>query len=151
MRQEEFKKFAWKRIIRDGPRNTFEEVLRVSVIHLLGAALLVSAPSYSAELSDAPHIERLNRVFIGVPNQLTLPPGFSGLVDSSDAGCCEQTPHIDAANNVDSPKNHSGDDGGAETSVGLRSAVDQSLLPVMQTIREGDRSNPNGARIGRQR
>ena len=95
-----------------------EAAVRVYAICFLGTALLVSAPSYGAEVSDAPHGERLDRVFIGVPTQLTLPPVSPSPVDSSDAGCCEQAPKIDAADSFDSPKNHSEKDGSAaETSV----------------------------------
>lgn len=151
MRQEEEKKFAWKQIFETKAGNILETAVRVYAICLLGAALLVSAPSYGAEVTEAPYVEHLNRVFIGVPNQLTLPPAFPAPVDSPDAGYCEQTTHLDAANSVEIPKNHSGENGGAETSVGVRSAVDQSLVPAMQTTREGYRSSPNEGRTGRQR
>ena len=116
MRQEE--------VFEGGLGNMLETAVRVCAVCLLGAALLVSAPSHGAEVTEAPHVERLDRVFIGVPNQLTLPPGSLAPVDSPDAGCCEQQPHIDAADRFDSPKDHSQKAG---------SAVE---IPVHATTRE---------------
>ena len=105
MRQEE--------VFEGGLGNMLETAVWVYAVCLLGAALLVSAPSHAAEVTEAPHVERLNRVFIGVPNQLTLPPGSLAPADSPDAGGREQPPHIDSADRFDGPKNHSEKDGGA--------------------------------------
>jgi hypothetical protein len=46
-------------------------------------ALIASVSSYDAELTHAIAGEQLKMVFVGVPNQLTVPPGFpSALVNS---------------------------------------------------------------------
>ena len=108
MRQED--------VFEVGLGNMLETTVRVYAICLLGAALLVSAPSYGAEVTEPPYVEHLNRVFIGVPNQLTLPPASPAPVDSPDAGRGEQPPHIDASDRFDSPKDHSQKAGSAVAS-----------------------------------
>ena len=105
MKQEDVKQPAWEEIFESGLGNMRETAVRVYAICFLGAALLMSTPSYAAEVAGAPYVECVKRVFIGVPNQLTLPPESPGPVDSSDSGSCEEPPHIDAANSFESPKN----------------------------------------------
>jgi hypothetical protein len=92
---------------------------RVDVICSFGAALLVSAPSHGVEVMGTPYVERLNRVFTGVPNQLTLPPEVAAPVNGADDGIGKPPAHIDASSNsLDNPKKHSKEDGDAvETSV----------------------------------
>ena len=43
---------------------------------LIGTALMSVAPLYGAELTQAKAVDPLKRIFVGVPNQLTLPPTF---------------------------------------------------------------------------
>lgn len=45
-------------------------------LFFLGTALMCSASLYGAELTS-PHNDPLTRIFVGQPNQLTLPPEFS--------------------------------------------------------------------------
>ena len=45
-------------------------------LFFLGTALMCSASLYGAELTSA-HNDPLTRIFVGEPNQLTLPPDFS--------------------------------------------------------------------------
>lgn len=42
----------------------------------VGAALMSVAPLYGAELTQPKAVDPLQRIFVGVPNQLTLPPTF---------------------------------------------------------------------------
>jgi len=44
-------------------------------LFFLGTALMCSASLYGAELTSA-HNDPLTRIFVGQPNQLTLPPDF---------------------------------------------------------------------------
>ena len=53
-------------------------------IFFVATAVMCSAALYAAELSS-PSQDPLRRVFIGVPNQLTLPPDFSAATTVSVA------------------------------------------------------------------
>ena len=50
---------------------------------LAGTALMSVAPLYGAELTPAKAVDPLERIFIGVPNQLTVPPTFPIEVSTS--------------------------------------------------------------------
>ena len=43
---------------------------------IVGTALMSVAPLYGAELTQPKAVDPLERIFVGVPNQLTLPPTF---------------------------------------------------------------------------
>jgi hypothetical protein len=57
----------------------------------LGVSLVMSASAYGAESTHESYDERLNRIFVGVPNQLTLPPGFPVPVDTASNAGRDQT------------------------------------------------------------
>jgi hypothetical protein len=58
-------------------------------IFFVATAVMCSAALYAAELSS-PGRDPLGRVFVGVPNQLTLPPDFPEAIDiSRDDDACD--------------------------------------------------------------
>jgi hypothetical protein len=54
-------------------------------LFFVGTLLMCSALIYAAELA-APRSDPLERVFVGVPNQLSLPPGFGAPAEGQDTG-----------------------------------------------------------------
>ena len=58
------------------------------------AALLTAAPCLGAEPPFG-NSEQLERVFVGVPNQLTLPPGFPAVVARSLPSSEDDDPPVD--------------------------------------------------------
>ena len=55
----------------------------MSVYERYSAVFLITAAIYLATPPNAAAAEKLERVFVGVPNQLTLPPNFPSLISGS--------------------------------------------------------------------
>jgi hypothetical protein len=67
--------------------------------YLCVAAILASTvSSYGAELRSGYATEELERVFVGTPTQLTLPPGFPGAVAASNGAACDSEVDIRRSN-----------------------------------------------------
>ena len=64
-------------------------------VFFLATALMCSATLYAAELSSRVS-DPMTRVFVGEPNQLTLPPGFPG-TDELSANLVPCVPRLDLA------------------------------------------------------
>jgi hypothetical protein len=111
----------------------------VGTLIALSVGVAMSTSSYGAESSQEQYVERLSRIFVGVPKQLSVPPGFPIPVGTDKDADRAQTTDTYAPNAADSKTDHHVKD----QNIGIAGGVDldYSLRPIIERFaRSGERN-----------